>query len=535
MREAAGASGKGLHNASLKKHVFRIFNQLHQALWSMPMHLLYYRCNSRSSSGISIVFAATQVAATTLRSQMTAATEHGDAVLCLQSTAMLANVVFINIDWKASRLDENLEANMMLLGRTIARVVRNMKPAMVCMCQVGEASNPFTKEQMQQVADRSMQAWRDAATDVQLHCMFEVGAPYMTIYIDGSVQCSCHRILEGLPRTAQTFLCCGPGGVTVDVINVHAPSGNKKLTDQQRKTLLTNLLQSNSKSMPGRAIGSARFLIGGDMNTAPFLLSQLLQVCRDNGSLRTKEQIHEPVLGNPGGLCVLGGFKADSLATTAENHDSQHKPYGICWSMAHGAATPKIPTKPYEDEEDEDNGFTQSLAVTTQASSSADGGVAQSMTVPQQARSKSENYGVAQSLTVTTQARWSNAAEMDTDMEFLEEMMLETESIRREIQERLEEEIRDRLARRFQLQVWIEHELLRQQWQNEFEHAEEVERVRIVESEFDGLSEEVVDQFLLSDPPLYSRRPSWIEMDSDSDIGQSLTSDEDGSERLGTS
>ena len=62
--------------------------------------------------------------------------------------------------------------------------------------------------------------------------------------------------------------CCGPGDVTVDVIHVHAPSpGKKKLTDQQRKTLLTNLLQSNSKSMPGRAIGKARFLIGGDMNT----------------------------------------------------------------------------------------------------------------------------------------------------------------------------------------------------------------------------------------------------------------------------
>ena len=41
----------------------------------------------------------------------------------------------------------------------------------------------------------------------------------------------------------------------------------KKLTDQQRKTLLTNLLQSNSKSMPGRAIGKARFLLGGDMYT----------------------------------------------------------------------------------------------------------------------------------------------------------------------------------------------------------------------------------------------------------------------------
>ena len=73
---------------------------------------------------------------------------------------------------------------------------------------------------------------------------------------------------QGEPRTAQTFLCSGPGGVTVDVINVHAISGNKKVTDQQRRTLLTNLLQSNSKSVPGQTIGRARFLIGGDMNAA---------------------------------------------------------------------------------------------------------------------------------------------------------------------------------------------------------------------------------------------------------------------------
>ena len=102
----------------------------------------------------------------------------------------------------------------------------------------------------------------------------------MTIYEYGPIQCSCHRILkdlyyaQGKPRTAQAFLCCGPGDVTVDIINVHAPWGKVKLTDQQRKTLLRNLLQSDSQSMLGQAIGSARFLIGGDMNTGPFLLSQ---------------------------------------------------------------------------------------------------------------------------------------------------------------------------------------------------------------------------------------------------------------------
>ena len=66
--------------------------------------------------------------------------------------------------------------------------------------------------------------------------IFQVGAPYITIYIDGPIQCSCHRILKRFyhaqgPRTAQTFLCCGPGGVTDDVTNVHAPSGKKGLTD----------------------------------------------------------------------------------------------------------------------------------------------------------------------------------------------------------------------------------------------------------------------------------------------------------------
>ena len=193
----------------------------------------------------------------------------------LQSTGISANVVFLNIDWKATRHGRTLNNNMKLLGKTIANVVQKMNPTMICMCEVGAATWPLTEEQMQQVLHQCIQAWKEAATEhFELQSMFEVGAPYMTIYKDGAIQCFHHRILtdvynaKGLPRTAQTFLCRGPGDVTVDVIHVHAPSpGKKKLTDQQRKTLLTNLLQSNSKSMPGRAIGKACLLIGGDMNT----------------------------------------------------------------------------------------------------------------------------------------------------------------------------------------------------------------------------------------------------------------------------
>ena len=65
----------------------------------------------------------------------------------------------------------------------------------------------------------------------------------------------------------------------------------------KRQTILLNLLQSNSMSMPGRTIGHARFLIGGDMNTAPHLLSGVLQICREKNVLHTEERVFEPRLG----------------------------------------------------------------------------------------------------------------------------------------------------------------------------------------------------------------------------------------------
>ena len=71
----------------------------------------------------------------------------------------------------------------------------------------------------------------------------------MTIYQQGPLHCSGHRILhnlylaQGQPRTAQTFLCTGPGGVTVDIINVHAPSGKPS-------ACRVSLLQSKRHAQP---------------------------------------------------------------------------------------------------------------------------------------------------------------------------------------------------------------------------------------------------------------------------------------------
>ena len=153
-----------------------------------------------------------------------------------QSTAMSANLVFINIDWKKSKhqTQKALKRNMKILGNTIRNVVHEMNPTAICMCEVGAEKSPLTEEQMQQVADQSIHAWKEAVTEgLEIRSMFQVGAPYMTVYIEGPIQCSNPRTLNDLyyangeSRTAQTFLCRGPGHITVDVINVHAPSGKK--------------------------------------------------------------------------------------------------------------------------------------------------------------------------------------------------------------------------------------------------------------------------------------------------------------------
>ena len=152
-----------------------------------------------------------------------------------QSTAMSANLVFINIDRKTRHQNQKaLDRNMKTLGNTISNVVHEMNPTAICMCEVGGEKSPLTEEEMQQAADESIHAWKEAVTEgLEIRSMFQVGAPYMTVYIEGPIQCSNLRTLNDLyyangeSRTAQTFLCRGPGHITVDVINVHAPSGKK--------------------------------------------------------------------------------------------------------------------------------------------------------------------------------------------------------------------------------------------------------------------------------------------------------------------
>ena len=219
-----------------------------------------------------------------------------------QCTVMSVNVIFVNINWKKARhnTEKSTRHNMKVLHDTIAGIVRQMTPAVLCMCEVGTASDLLTEVHMQEITNTIQKVWRSHATeDFRLRFLFIAHAPYMTAYNELQVQCTEHRILRNIygarrqPRTAQMFLCLGPDGSSVDVINVHAPSGTPRLTDAPRKTLLRNLLQNNSESSPGHTIGMSRFVIGGDMNTAPHSLSQMLQMLRQQGVLQTKAQVME--------------------------------------------------------------------------------------------------------------------------------------------------------------------------------------------------------------------------------------------------
>ena len=275
----------------------------------------------------------------------------------LQSTANI-HVIFVNLDWKRSRHDNeaSIRRNTTKLADTASSIVTSMRPAVICCCEVGEASNPMTKGQMLVVADTIRRAWEASATEhPAISFLFEEGAPYLTIWDGHQCKCSHGRILEkvydvlGHQRNAQAFLCTMPGESDeecIDVVNVHAPSGKKKLTDAQRYQLILNLLQSSSTARAGTRIGESKFLIGGDMNTTEICFSQILNKLRILDILKVHSQLLFPMWAKPGDMCVVGGFTATVVLASARNHDHQHTPYGIAWQRQPQHATEQLTTMP---------------------------------------------------------------------------------------------------------------------------------------------------------------------------------------------
>ena len=64
---------------------------------------------------------------------------------------MSVNVIFVNIDWKKAwhNTEKSIRHNMKILHDTIAGIVRQMTPAVLCMCEVGTASDLLIEAHMQ--------------------------------------------------------------------------------------------------------------------------------------------------------------------------------------------------------------------------------------------------------------------------------------------------------------------------------------------------------------------------------------------------
>ena len=104
----------------------------------------------------------------------------------------------------------------------------------------------------------------------------------MTVYLKDCVSCSGYQIWKdlyygkGLPRTAQHLLATPAGaysGGSSNIINVHAPSGGRPLTDPQRTELVKTLLQSSSLKDDTTSVGKDNYIIAGDFNTKELTLS----------------------------------------------------------------------------------------------------------------------------------------------------------------------------------------------------------------------------------------------------------------------
>ena len=293
------------------------------------------------------------------------------------------NIVYLNTDWKQSRHDtpESRSRNKRKLQETIESIAASMHPDILCMCEVGVASALMTEQQLEEMSEwcveqwkrtatgragagfrspeyQSEQAWKAAQENFSLSVLYAKDAPYMTIYNNKKCTCLKNTTLHNVyqpkckePRTAQHMLFqthwntpSGAPGVQsiripemVEIVNVHAPSGTgvKQLTDANRSQLIFNILQRESLETPATILGHKNFVIGGDMNTAPGTLIELLSQAYSSGQVNEEPTIMPHQMSadtKPGDYCFLQGILAELLPRkNARNHDRQHDPYGVKW------------------------------------------------------------------------------------------------------------------------------------------------------------------------------------------------------------
>ena len=146
----------------------------------------------------------------------------------LASDAALAGlgIVFVNVDWKKSRhaTADADRRNLELLKRTVTSIVTEMKPALVCFCEVGEVGRPLPDKVIPRLQEAIENAWREAALATEqgwasegLAFAHPPGEPYLSAWLPERIDCRHHELLTDLypasgdSRTAQMFLVTAPG------------------------------------------------------------------------------------------------------------------------------------------------------------------------------------------------------------------------------------------------------------------------------------------------------------------------------------
>ena len=262
-----------------------------------------------------------------------AATEHGGGGL---------NLVFVNIDWKIGRHANQTASNKnaRVLAGTVASIVANMDPAAICFCEFGGVRAPLKPIHVELLKRTIEGAWRENAATEHVRFIYEAGEPYLTAFRSDQLDCRHSRTVRklyyifGEPRTAQFFLATQPGqpdAAGINIVNVHAPSGNKRLTNAQRTTLMRKLLGCESLRTNQSTLGHDAFIIGGDMNSSEIVLTQMVETCEKEEILSKGSHAIKPSDAKHGDILLQLNVPGDGLRTQARNHDPQHVPYGFCW------------------------------------------------------------------------------------------------------------------------------------------------------------------------------------------------------------
>ena len=245
-------------------------------------------------------------------------------------------VVFVNIDWKASRHNTvaSVNRNMKRLKTTVRSIIMTHKPGVICFCEVGVTSNPLTLDQMSTVSQAIKDTWHELLQSTQLQSSFKQGHPYLTVWDSSRVHCFNFHITKCYEpqsfRTAQLF---GMRAATleVDIVNIHLASGKVRLTDAARKGCLENILRRKSSLHDGTIGQSRSFLLGGDMNTSKERMSVIFSTLKRGHLLQSDAMPNfiVPPHGKHGDLAVAMDQGVSVACGEAINHDPKHVPVAL--------------------------------------------------------------------------------------------------------------------------------------------------------------------------------------------------------------